>query len=87
MSIVKTWRYQKTRFGNILVRTVTPEQMRKSWPRHDKSSSTYFCPRALSKMMGEVADENQFHFELKCKPLCCADAFVKPESLKTGWLL
>ena len=86
MSIVKTWRFQQTRFGNILVRTVTPEQMRESWPRHDKSATSYFCPRAFSKMMGEVIEENQFQFELKFKGFCCANASVKPESLKMRWL-
>lgn len=88
MSIVKTWRFQKTRFGNVLVRTVTREQMREMWPKHNGNSwfcADTFAEKLTAALIDEVAEENQFHYELKRKPLCCADAFVKPESLKMRW--
>ena len=82
---VTTWRIQKTRFGNVLVRTVTREQMREMWPKHQ--GRPYFCAKTfaeklLSALIDEVAEENQFHYDLKRKPLCCEDAFVKPKSLR-----
>ena len=85
MTIVKTWRIQKTRFGNVFVRTVTREQMREMWPKHQ--GHPYFCAETFaekltSALIDEVAEENQFHYDLKRKPLCCADAFVKPKSLR-----
>ena len=59
--------------------------MREMWPKHNGNSwfcADTFAEKLTAAIIDEVAEENQFHYELKREPLCCADAFVKPDSLK-----